>query len=596
MSTSAGEKSLAEVAAETVVLEDSEAFLGLSRIDLGDTFADPGTRAFFGPVQQTQTVRSFTLRDTVLHAPTMLLFAGHHRVHETRYLVSDLTYDTAQVTDAEVLPASGDSPIVIGFNKDWWGYYHWLVQCLPAIDGAMRRAPDAAPRLALPRISGWHAEMLDLLGYGAVDRVEIDLDRCYALPRAVYSEHLNGSTAFGISRTAQQTFQRLRKRTRAAPSPNDAVYVARTDSPRRVMRNEEALIRVLESEGVAIVVPGTMSMADQIAVFSGAKLVIGAHGGGLSNIVFCPDDAAVYELLPNHYPNACFNRLAQAKGLDYWADMFPSDGLGEHHSHTWEIDLDLFQRRLAALRGSVRPAVPATAPRVAPASAPGELFSFYIGQAHSRPIHKWHHYFDIYERHLARFRTVRPTVVELGVEQGGALEMWRAYFGPECRLFGIDPAPDAKQYEDVATGIFVGDQRDPAFLGDVLREIGRPDVVINDGAHTAAQQIAAFELFYPALSENGVYIVEDTHTALWGATFMDRPDGQSFLGHAFMRCAELMSWTGNVENFEVLGTDRGVGLWNRASEFCRMTQEISFFDSMIVFERGRRTVPRHDRR
>ena len=129
-----------------------------------------------------------------------------------------------------------------------------------------------------------------------------------------------------------------------------------------------------------------------------------------------------------------------------------------------------------------------------------------------------------------------------------------------------------------------------------MREIGRPDVVIDDGGHTANQQITAFEELYPALSATGLYFVEDTHTSLWRGQFMDRQDQQSFLQYSFARCAQLMEWTGRQENFQVLGTEQNVTLANAVSTFCRTTKAITFFDSMIVYERARRRVPRHVRR
>lgn len=589
--------SIVAAADAVVVLEQAEIFRGLSRMVVGDTIADPALRRFLGPVPHTNTVRSFSIRDAGLHAKSMMLLHGGHRLTETRYEVPDGMYAEARLGD-EVVHLSDETPVVIGFNKDWWGYYHWLAQCLPAIDWAFRQEANVGARVALPALQPWQSDLLDLLGHGAAGRIIVDSDSCYAIPRAVYVEHLNGSTALGISRTAVQTFQRLRKRARVRPLPCEILYVARTDSRRRVMRNEETLVRLLEAEGASIVVPGQLNIVDQISRFSGAKIVIGAHGGGLTNLVFCADDATVYELLPSHYPNPCFNRLAQAKGLDYWTDMFPSDGEGGIHGETWEVDIELFKRRLDAIRMSVRsPVRVETGHSPVPVHAPeGGLLSFFFSQGRSRPINTWRHYFGIYERYLARFRGTDPTMVQLGVEEGGKLAMWRAYFGAGCRLFGIDNNPKAVRHGDVATGIFIGDQRDPTFVRDVLREIGRPDIVINDGAHSANQQITAFEVLYPGMSEDGVYIVEDTHTSLWGGALMDRPDGLSFLVHAYLRCAELMSWTGNVANYEVLGTELGAQLWNQASEFCRMTREISFLDSMIVFERGRRSVPRHEER
>ena len=176
---------------------------------------------------------------------------------------------------------------------------------------------------------------------------------------------------------------------------------------------------------------------------------------------------------------------------------------------------------------------------------------------------------------------------------------WRCgatILAPRRRIFGIDINPEAKQQEDIVTRVFVGDQQDRAFLRSVLRETGAPDVVIDDGGHTANQQITAFEELYPALSENGLYFVEDTHTSLWRGTFMDRQDQQSFLQFSFARCVQLMEWTSKQENFAVLGTDQNETLANSVSEFCRTTKGISFFDSMVVYERSRRRVPRHMRR
>ena len=225
-----------------------------------------------------------------------------------------------------------------------------------------------------------------------------------------------------------------------------------------------------------------------------------------------------------------------------------------------------------------------------------DLYSFYAQHRNTRVMHKWSQYFEVYERYLSGIRRSNPTILEIGVQLGGSVEMWRDYFGPAARIFGIDINPTATQHEDVATKVYIGDQQDREFLRSVVREIGYPDVVIDDGGHTANQQITAFEELYPALSDNGIYIVEDTHTSLWRGRYMDRQDQQSFLQFAFARCAQLMEWTGKMENFQVLGTDQAELLANTVSEFCRSTRAISFFDSMVVFERGRRRVPRHDRR
>ena len=226
-----------------------------------------------------------------------------------------------------------------------------------------------------------------------------------------------------------------------------------------------------------------------------------------------------------------------------------------------------------------------------------DLYAFFVQGRNQRRIDKWHHYFEVYERHLARLRSANPTVLEIGVQQGGSMEMWRQYFGGSARIFGIDIDAGAIRHQDIATKIFIGDQADRTFLRDVTALTGPLDLVMDDGGHTANQQITSFEEIYPKLSENGIYLVVDTHTSLWGGQYMDRPDGQSFLQFAFNRCAELMDWTGRMANFQALGNRQAAqALEASASLFCRTTKSVSFYDSVIVFERGRRQVPLREQR
>ena len=130
--------------------------------------------------------------------------------------------------------------------------------------------------------------------------------------------------------------------------------MARTDTTNRVAVNEPELIALLQRQGVRIVVPGTLPVLQQIAIFRRASLVIGPHGAGLSNIVGCEPGTHLYELVPSHYPNFCFNRLAQGCLLHYWGDVFPAEaGDGSPHERTWRIDLDAVAARLEQIRARI---------------------------------------------------------------------------------------------------------------------------------------------------------------------------------------------------------------------------------------------------
>ena len=139
----------------------------------------------------------------------------------------------------------------------------------------------------------------------------------------------------------------------------------------------------------------------------------------------------------------------------------------------------------------------------------------FFRQNTGRLIHKWHHYFEIYDRHFARFRGQPVQIVEFGVSQGGSLRMWRDYFGPQAQIVGVDINPNCSQFEEPGVRIVIGDQEDRAFLRSLAQTLPRIDILIDDGGHTMRQQIHTFEELFPLVADSGVYLIEDLHTSYW---------------------------------------------------------------------------------
>jgi hypothetical protein len=144
-----------------------------------------------------------------------------------------------------------------------------------------------------------------------------------------------------------------------------------------------------------------------------------------------------------------------------------------------------------------------------------ELYAFFLAHRTGRLLDKWPHYFPIYDRHLRRWKGGAPRVLEIGVYQGGSLDLWEHYLGPGAVLVGVDINESAVRMADPRRTILLGDQSDPEFLRSVVHEHGPFDVIVDDGGHTMEQQITSIETLFPTLAEGGVYICEDTHTSYW---------------------------------------------------------------------------------
>ncbi len=146
-----------------------------------------------------------------------------------------------------------------------------------------------------------------------------------------------------------------------------------------------------------------------------------------------------------------------------------------------------------------------------PSTSPNTLEVYFDAHETGRGIWKWRHYFDIYHRHFRKFIGQEVHVLEIGVYSGGSLEMWRHYFGPKCRIYGVDIEEVCKCYENEYTEIFIGDQEDRNFWKTFKERVPSIDILIDDGGHHYEQQIVTLEEMLPHLRPGGIYLCEDLH-------------------------------------------------------------------------------------
>jgi SAM-dependent methyltransferase len=131
-------------------------------------------------------------------------------------------------------------------------------------------------------------------------------------------------------------------------------------------------------------------------------------------------------------------------------------------------------------------------------------YEVYFAYHQGRQVDKWQHYFEIYDRHLMRYRNRAPRILEIGIDHGGSLQLWKEYFGEGASVVGIDIRPEC-YFQEPGLEIHIGDQTDRTFLGC----LGEFDIVIDDGSHIPAHQQASFNYLWP--KTRGVYLIEDCH-------------------------------------------------------------------------------------
>ena len=150
--------------------------------------------------------------------------------------------------------------------------------------------------------------------------------------------------------------------------------------------------------------------------------------------------------------------------------------------------------------------------------------------------------------------------------------MWKKYFGPRAKIIGIDINPECKEYEESNISIRIGDQGDRDFLQSIVKEFGPFDIVLDDGSHKMDDIKVSFEELYPNVSKNGIYLVEDLHTAYlsnWGGGVKAKGSfiefSKDLIDHLYT------TYTGGELS---------------ESDFSRSTLSMHFYDSIIAFEKG----------
>lgn len=194
---------------------------------------------------------------------------------------------------------------------------------------------------------------------------------------------------------------------------------------------------------------------------------------------------------------------------------------------------------------------------------------------HGRVINKWKHYFPIYSKHFGHLRDRAPNILEIGVADGGSLEIWRSYFGAKAKITGLDINPKCKKSEEPGTRIYIGDQGDRDLLKRIAVENGPFDLIVEDGSHYFEHQILAFETLFEHLADGGSFVCEDIQTSYL--------DDDEFGGGARKPGTFAEFAKGLLDTQHEWFTEKDTG--QPVSELTRNLFSVHFYPCLVIAER-----------
>ncbi len=216
---------------------------------------------------------------------------------------------------------------------------HWLLQTLPQLTYYARAGMCPERLVVQPNIRPYQRDVLEALGYGA-DRLLVRPPHQAMRFRELYAGYVDG----GLIPDASIYHRQIAAFDTGAAGP-EKIYVSRQDarSIRRLL-NEVALIERLRAMGFAIVLPSTLTAAQEVTIFRNARLIVGPFGAGLYNTLFTRPGATILALSD---PNYVMEWLPQAAALGGHAHGWMFGLAFESHDpvyagthNNWIVDVD----------------------------------------------------------------------------------------------------------------------------------------------------------------------------------------------------------------------------------------------------------------
>ena len=240
-------------------------------------------------------------------------------VHRPHQLLDSPTYRSRLPLKKRYL--EGDWYSLISYFGENYG--HWFWEDLPRLFNALPHLPKSTRFLVSPYIRPFQKDSLFALG--------IHPDRLATQPSNVNTEceRLWFATALGnldwvvtapdvIRRMAKALVEAFERRTTPGP---ERVYISRRASSlknQNRITNEDDFLQELVRLGFEIVTPECLTLKEQVRIFHNAKVILGAFGAGLTNMLFCPPSSMVLELQdPFFAPREWYWKLASTLGHEW---------------------------------------------------------------------------------------------------------------------------------------------------------------------------------------------------------------------------------------------------------------------------------------
>ncbi len=242
-------------------------------------------------------------------------------------------------------------------------YFHWLFDVLPRLF-ILQNADINNLKIdyyLFPSLNKkFQKETLDILGISSYQRLSSENTRHFFSDQIIVTSHpynlLNDPNLDSLD-IPTWIFVFLRKKflNKSIGNKNSSkhypkkIYINRKDATVKSLRyiiNEDEVEENLKKRGYTSITLSDYSFSDQINLFNNSEHIIGLHGAGFSNIIFCNSNTKILELRPDTAGDAIKN-LAAKNNLFYEDISSKTKNLNYNNNYgDIEVNIDLLIKKL----------------------------------------------------------------------------------------------------------------------------------------------------------------------------------------------------------------------------------------------------------
>jgi SAM-dependent methyltransferase len=130
---------------------------------------------------------------------------------------------------------------------------------------------------------------------------------------------------------------------------------------------------------------------------------------------------------------------------------------------------------------------------------------------------KWTIYLEQYDEKLKKYQDLPIKLLEIGVLNGGSLEIFSKYFSNAKLILGCDIDPKCKnlKYNKDENIILINGDVNDSKTKEIIVEHSKFDIILDDGSHNSDDVVKTFCNYFNYLKDGGLYIIEDLHCSYW---------------------------------------------------------------------------------